>query len=502
MVLPIFMVVLDTSVANVALPHIAGSLSASADEATWVLTSYLVANAVVLPISGWITQRVGRRRFIIVSLITFIMSSLASGAAVSLDMLIMARVIQGASGGALVPVAQAVLLESFPPAKRGEAMAAFSFGVIVAPVVGPTLSGWLTDNYSWRWIFYINLPVCLLAILLTSLFIEDPVKRGDQASKSVDYIGFTLMAVGLGALQIALDRGERADWFASVWVWAALIGSGACLFAFVFWELSCKEPIVDLRVLSDRNFAVGTLVVTVYAIILFTTMVMMPLFLQNLMGYTALESGLAMSPRGVAALVSVTIVGRLVSRIDPRILVVSGFSILAFANFFLGEINLSVSIGNIILPNVVIGFGMGMTFVPLTTLTMGTMPNKMIWAATGLYNLMRMMGGSIGIAAVNTLLSRYAQIHQSQMITHLTPYEPAFRESFYRLTEFFTMHGDRVSAMQKAYLSIYDVLVSQSTLWAFIDNFRLTGFLCVVGILLTFLLRNGAFKGTIHSSAD
>ncbi len=498
MVLPTFMVALDTSVANVALPHIAGGLSASTDEATWVLTSYLVANAIVLPISGWITQVVGRSRFLIMSMIAFTISSIACGAAVTLDMAIIARVIQGASGGALLPVSQAVLLESFPRAKRGEAMAVYTFGVVVAPVVGPTLGGWITDNYSWRWVFYINVPVCLLAILLTRLLIEDPPYIRGLAPKSVDYIGFALMAVGLGAVQVVLDRGERADWFASGWVWAAIIASGVCLLGFLIWELNVKEPIVDLHVLSDRNFAVGIILAMVYGITLYGTLVMLPLFLQNLMGYTALDSGLAITPRGMGALVSTAFAGWLVRRIDGRIMIVSGFIILATASFLLGEVDLQISIGSIIWPNIILGFAVGMIFVPLTTIAMGMLPNEMIGTGTGLYNLMRGMGGSIGIAAVTTLISRHGQLHQSLMVSHLTPYDPAFRESFHRLTELFAVQGDPAAAMSKAYLSIYDTLVVQSSLWGFIDNFRLLGYFSLIGVPLALLFRNVALKRTIR----
>jgi DHA2 family multidrug resistance protein len=499
-IMPTFMVVLDTSVANVALPHIAGSLSAGADEATWVLTSYLVANAIVLPISGWIAQFLGRSRFLIISMAAFTISSLASGAAVTLDMEIVARVIQGASGGALIPISQAILLESFPQSKRGEAMAVFGFGVVLAPIVGPTLGGWITDNYSWRWIFYINLPVCLLAILLTKLLIEDPPYIQAETPKSIDYVGFILMAIGLGALQVVLDRGERADWFSAGWVWLAVIASGACLLGFVIWELNSREPIVDLHILSNRNFAVGILLATAYGITLYGALVMLPLFLQNLMGYTALGSGLAITPRGIGALVSMTLAGRLVRKIDGRIMIIAGFIVLALGSFLLGEIDLQISISSIIWPNIIMGLAIGMIFVPLTTIAMGTLPNEMIGTATGLYNLMRGMGGSIGIAVVTTLLARHAQLHQSLLVSHLTPYDPAFRESFHRLTELFSTQCDPVTAMRKAYMSVYNILVDQSTLMAFIDNFRLLGYFSLVGVPLTLLFRKVAPKRTMQSS--
>ncbi len=499
-ILPTFMVALDTSVANVALPHIAGSLSASADEATWVLTSYLVANSIVLPITGRISQLVGRSRLLMISMIGFTISSLACGAAVSLNMAIMARVIQGASGGALIPISQAILLESFPQSRRGEAMAVFGIGVVLAPVIGPVIGGWITDNYSWRWVFYINLPVCMLAILLTRLLIEDPPYILSETSGSVDYFGFSLMAVGLGALQVVLDRGERADWFSSEWVLPAAIVSAVCLLCFVIWELHCREPIVDLHILKDRNFTVGIILATTYGIILFGALVMLPLFLQNLMGYTALASGLAIAPRGMGALVSMTLAGRLVGKIDSRIMIVCGFIVLALGSFLLGEIDLEISISSIIWPNVIMGLAIGMIFVPLTTIAMGSLPNKMIGNATGVYNLMRGMGGSIGIAAVTTLLARHAQLHQSLMISYLTPYNPAFRESLHWLTGFFSIQCDPVTAMRRAYLAIYNILLDQSSLFAFIDNFRLLGYFSLVGVPLALCLKKVASKEITHSS--
>ena len=381
-------------------------------------------------------------------------------------------------------------------------MAAYAVGVIVAPVVGPTLGGWITDTYSWRWVFYINLPVCLIAILMTMLIIEDPPYLRRQSAKSIDYVGFILMAISLGALQLVLDRGERADWFSSTWVLGAIITSGVCLLGFIFWELSSKEPIVDLRVLSNRNFAVGSLLLLIYATILYGTLVMMPLLLQNLMGYTAMVSGLAMSPRGMGSMVSTVCAGRLVRRIDGRFMIITGFIVFAFASFLLGDVNLQISIGNIILPNVISGFAVGMIFVPMTTLAMGTLPNEKIGTATGLYNLMRGMGGSIGIAAVTTLLSRHAQLHQSLMVSHLTPYDPAFRESFHWLTGVFSSHCDLAGAMKKAYLSIYNTLLVQSSLWAFIDNFRLLGYLSLMGVPIALLFRNVTSERTGQPSAS
>ncbi len=297
-----------------------------------------------------------------------------------------------------------------------------------------------------------------------------------------------------------MTEGKGLIGFLPSWVWLAVIASAVCLLGFVIWELNSREPIVDLHILANRNFAVGIVLATVYGIILYGALVLLPLFLQNLMGYTALGSGLAMTPRGVGALVSVTLAGRFVRKIDGRIMIIAGFIILALGSFLLGEINLEISISSVIWPNVIMGFAVGMIFVPLTTIAMGALPNEMIGAATGLYNLMRGMGGSIGIAVVTTLLARHAQLHQSLMVSHLTPHDPAFRESLHRLTELFSTQCDPVTAMRKAYRSTYDILVGQSTLLAFIDNFRLLGFFSLVGVPLTLFFKSVALKRTTHSS--
>ncbi len=494
MILPTFMVALDTSVANVSLPYIAGSLSSGVDEATWVLTSYLVANAIILPISGWLSQTLGRKRFLIMSMVVFTFASFLSGAAMSLGMLIVARVIQGASGGALLPVSQAVLLESFPPEKRSEAMAVYAVGVIVAPVVGPTLGGWITDSYSWRWVFYINLPICILAIILARMLLEDPPYMRGQAPKSVDYTGFALMAVGLGALQVVLDRGERSDWFASHWVLLGAIVSALCLVSFVVWELSREEPIVELRVLADRNFAAGFLLATVYGFILYGTLVMLPLFLENLMGYTAFNTGLAITPRGMGAMISVTLAGRYLKKLDSRLVIICGLILLATALFILSGIDLEISIFDIIWPNVLMGFAIGMVFVAITTAAVSTLPNEMIGTATGLYNLMRNMGGSVGIALVTTFQSRNAQLHQAMMVSHLTPYTPTFQVALHKLTQFFRLTGDSVGAQTKAYLAIYKTLVTQSTANAFLDIWRMLGYLALASIPLALIFKTTRIK--------
>ncbi|PYS21871.1 MAG: EmrB/QacA family drug resistance transporter [Acidobacteria bacterium] len=482
-----FMEVLDTSVANVALPHIAGNLSATPEEATWVLTSYLVSNAIILPAANWLGRFFGRKRFLIVCIVIFTVSSALCGAAGSLGLLIVARIAQGAGGGALQPIAQAVLMESFPAEKRGSAMAVFGLGVVVAPIIGPTLGGWITDNYSWRWIFYINIPIGILAVLMARTFVEDPPYIRDQRPGRIDYIGFGLMAVALGAMQLVLDKGQEEEWFASSFITWFVITATIAAIVFVIWELRSSDPIVDLRVLTNRNFAVGTSLMIVLGIVLYGTIALLPLFLQTLMGYPALESGLAVSPRGFGAVASMLIVGRLINRIRGRYLVLFGFSVLSYAIYMFSKINLEISVSSIVWPNIISGFAMGFIFVPLTTMALGTLANEQMGNASGVFNLMRNTGGSVGIAIVTTFLARGAQIHQAALVSHLTPYDPAFQERMKQLASGFAMRGGSVVAQQQANAGVYGILVRQATVLSYIDVFRLLSFLCLLCIPAVFL---------------
>ena len=475
-----FMEVLDTSVANVALPHIAGNLSATPEEATWVLTSYLVSNAIILPAANWLGRFFGRKRFLIVCIILFTLSSAVCGAAASLGMLIVARIAQGAGGGALQPIAQAVLMESFPPDKRGSAMAVFGLGVVVAPIIGPTLGGWITDNYSWRWIFYINIPVGVLAVVMCNMFVQDPPYLRAQRPGRIDYLGFGLMALALGTMQLVLDKGQEEEWFASNFITGFAILSFIAVVAFVIWELRSREPIVDLRVLANRNFAVGTSLMIAMGIVLYGTIAMLPLFLQTLMGYPAVESGMAVSPRGFGAITSMLIVGRLINRIRGRYLVMFGFSVLAYSIYLFTRINLEISISSIVWPNIISGFAMGFIFVPLTTMALGTLSNEQMGNASGVFNLMRNTGGSVGIAAVTTMLARGAQVHQAMMVSHLTPYDPAVQQRVGAMVA-------RGASTQQAYAGIYGTLVRQATVLSYIDIFRVLSFLCLLCIPATLL---------------
>lgn len=484
-----FMEVLDTSIANIALPHIAGSLSATTDEATWVLTSYLVSNAIILPMTGWLGNYFGRKRVLISCIIMFTIASALCGLAWDLPTLIIARILQGVGGGAMVPIAQSIMLESFPRQKRGVAMAIFAQGVVVAPILGPTLGGWITDNYTWRWIFYINLPVGIGAVLMAKWVVEDPPYIKRNVAADIDFVGFGLMAVCLGTLQIILDKGQEADWFGTPWVcWFAAV-SLVTFIAFIAWEFSVDHPLVDLHVFKHRNFTVGLILMMSLAAILYGTTAQLPLFLQTLMGYPALQSGYAMSPRGVAAFITTFFVGRMVGKVPFRWMLVVGFTLLATSSFMLANINLQVSQIDVIWPSVVNGIAISFIFVPLTTITMSQLGQQQIGNASGLYNLTRNLGGSIGIAFVTTMLARGAQSHQALMISHLTPYDPAFREQLATAKRALALHADPATATTQAYGAIYGVLDQQAHLWAFVDNFYLFGLLALAGLPMLLLLQ-------------
>ena len=483
-----FMEVLDTSVANVALPHIAGSLAASTDESTWVLTSYLISNAIVLPITGWFGQRFGRKRFLLTCIMIFTLASVLCGMAFNLGFLIIARILQGAGGGALQPISQAVLLESFPPAKRGQAMAAFAMGVVVAPILGPTLGGWITDNYSWRWIFYINLPIGILAVLMCSMFVVDPpyIKR---VRDGIDYIGFGLLALWLSSLQIVLDKGQEEDWFSSRFIfWLAVI-SVCSFFGFIIRQLCAREPIVNLGILKNRNFAVGIVLMTMVGGVLYGITAALPLFLQTLINFPALQSGLALSPRGLGAFLTTILVGRLIGLVSNRLMIAVGFFLLSVSSFLLARVTLDIGMAYIIWPTFLNGVAISFIFVPLTTATMGHLKQEQISNASGIFNLMRNLGGSIGIAGLTTILTRRAQMHQAMMVSHLTPFDPAYQQGLQAAQSALTPHSGSWLAHLQAQGSISASLGQQATLWAFVDDFRLFALMCIFCVPLVFLFK-------------
>ena len=482
-----FMVVLDSSVANVALPHIAGNLSAATDESTWVLTSYLVSNAIMLPATGWISRRIGRKRLLMTSIAVFTAASVLCGMATSMPMLIAARILQGAGGGGMLPLSQAILLESFPPRQHGTAMAVYGMGIVVAPVLGPTLGGWITDSFSWRWIFLINLPVGFLAMAMAEKYIVDPPYLR-QARGAIDFTGFALMAVWVGCLQLALDKGQELDWFGSAWICWLAAGAVLGLAGFIWREFRHKEPIVQLRVLGDRNFGVGTLINTIYGSVLYGFTAMLPLFLQTLMGYPALRSGMAVSPRGFGSVLAMLVVGPLTRFVDGRLLLAAGFAMLGCSALMLSQINLEIAMGSVILPNLLNGFATGCIFVPLTTLTMGRLPKAEIGNAAGIYNLMRNLGGSVGIAAIMSFLVRGTQTHQNYLVASVTAGSPAAALRLQGLEARLLQAGASPhAAHEKAMGMLYGLVQHQASLAAYVDNFRLLGCLALLCVPLALL---------------
>ena len=477
-----FMEVLDTSVANVALPHIGGSLSATPEEATWVLTSYLVSNAIILPTTAWLTSVFGRKRFLLTCITIFTLSSALCGAATSLGMLIVARVVQGAGGGALQPIAQAILMESFPPARRGVAMATFSMGIIVAPILGPTLGGYITDQYSWRWVF------------------EDPPYLERSRLRRMDYLGFGFMSVGLGALQIMLDKGQEDDWFSSTRICVLAIVSVTALVAFVIRELLTDEPIVNFSVLQERNFAVGAVLVFMLGVVLYGTTAMLPLFLQTLLGYTALDSGLAVSPRGFGSFLSAFIAGRLIGIVESRLLLAVGFGALALSGWMYSHLTLEIAMGNVIAAGIINGAASGLIFVPLSTTALGLVPRERMGNAAGIYNLMRNIGAGVGISMMTTLLARRAQVHQVALVSHITPYDPAVQEWLRTARGALSAHGNPFTAPAQALGVLYAAVLRQATLLSFLDNFRLITLaaLCCMPLLLLLRRTRGRAVGGAH----
>ncbi|MEO8725768.1 MAG: DHA2 family efflux MFS transporter permease subunit [Acidobacteriaceae bacterium] len=485
-----FMEVLDTSIATVALPHIAGSLSATVDEATWVLTSYLVANAIILPASGWFSLKFGRKRFLITCIIIFTAASFLCGAASSLGMILLARAIQGAGGGALQPISQAILLESFPPSKRGLAMAVFALGVVVAPVLGPTLGGYLTDAYSWRWAFYINIPIGMLAIFMILRYVKDPDYIRNARPGKFDGIGLGLLAVWLGALQIILDKGQEVDWFGAVWIrWTAALLL-ITFIAFLMREFTHDKPLVDLRVFRHRNFAVGTFLIGLFGASIYGLVTLLPLFYQELLGYTAFNAGWAVSPRGIGAIIAMPVLGVLTSKMDNRWLIAFGFLLFGISSVWFSHINLGIGQFTLLIPIILSGVGSGCIFVPLSTTTMAGLKNEEIGNASGLYNLMRNVGGSVGISVVNTIIARHEQIRRNQMLHSLTPANPNYQNHLEALQQYLAKTGASADvAAERASALLNGVLNQQAALWAYIDDFRYLALLCFACVPFVFILK-------------
>jgi DHA2 family multidrug resistance protein len=488
-----FMEVLDTSIANVALPYMAGNLGASNDQSTWVLTSYLVSNAIVLPISGWMAGAIGRKRFFTLCLFMFTTSSLLCGIAPSLGLLLFFRVLQGAGGGGLQPMAQAILADTFPPQQRGLAFALYGITAVTAPTIGPTLGGWITFNYSWRWIFFINLPVGLLTLLLVYRFVEDPpyLARIKAAGVKLDYIGIALLALGVGALQVLLDKGQEDDWFGSRFITTLIVTAAVCLVALVIWEWRQKAPVIDVRLFKNFNFASANLMMFTLGIMLFSSLVLMPLFLQTLAGYTAQVAGLAISGGGVCLLIEMPIMGTLTTKLQARHLIAFGWLCLAAAMFYsTKQINLTMSFKTAAWLRVDQVFGMGFLFVPITLVAYIGIPPEKNNAVSGMVNFMRNIGSSVGTSMVTTLLARRAQFHQSVLADHATNYDPAFRDQLRGLTQQLAHAGATApDAQVQAYGRIYRSMLVQSQTLAYIDTYMVLAIAASIMFALAFIVK-------------
>jgi DHA2 family multidrug resistance protein len=496
-----FMEVLDTSVANVALPHIAGNLSASVDESTWVLTAYLVANAIVLPLSGWFSTLFGRKQFYMACVAIFTVSSLLCGIAPTLPLLIVFRILQGLGGGALQPISQAILVESFPAEQQGVATAFYGMGVVVAPVIGPTLGGWMTDNYSWRWIFLINIPFGLLSILLTTWLVNDPpnfIRKTFKTGLKLDYIGLGLLATGLAALEILLDEGQREDWFGSHMIVAAAIVAFVGLVGVVIWELRQAEPIVDFRILKNRNFAVAAVAIYAVGFTLYGSTALLPIFLQTILGYTALLSGLVLSPGGVAMMIGFAMVGRLLGFMQARSLIVFGLIVSAIGTYQMSGFNLEIDFRTAMWARTLQAFGLAFLFVPINVAAFSAVPRERLGYATGLMNLFRNVGGSAGIAMITTLMSRRQQFHQSSLVSHLTSMDPGYTATLQGTAAHLVTQGaSAADAAVQAQGMFYAIVQRQAAMMAVTDTFRVLSIVFLAMIPIVLLLRNTTRTGPV-----
>lgn len=495
-----FMEVLDTTVVNVSLPHIAGNLSATIDESTWVLTSYLVANAIILPLTGWLATFFGRKRLLMFSVAGFTVSSLLCGLAPNLYSLVAFRLVQGATGGAMQPLSQAILLEAFPPHERGKAMGVWGLGIVVAPILGPVLGGWLTDTYSWRWVFYINLPVGIASLIMTRIYIFDPAYLRRETTR-VDYWGIGLLALWVGTLQLALDLGQEHDWFSSWFILALVVTSGLGVVAFLAREWLAKEPVIDLRVFKERSYATGVFLMTTLGFVLYGSLVLLPIMLQTLLGYPSLQAGYAMAPRGMGSIIGMPLVGLIVGRFDARKLVAGGLITGAITLFWLGELNLNTGYWDVFWPQFVQGIGLSLIFVPLTTISMDSIPRERMGNATSLFNLMRNLGGSIGIAVTGTLLARKSQTYTNVLGGHVDAYSLQAQQTLEGLKQSFMAAGsDPVTASQRAYAAMFGMVQRQAMMVSFVDVFRLLGtmFLLLLPLILLMKRPKGAPPAGAH----
>jgi DHA2 family multidrug resistance protein len=488
--------VLDSSIVNVSLPHMQGSFSASVDEIAWVLTSYLVANGVMIPLTGWISARFGRKRYFLTSVVVFVGASALCGAAASLGQMVVFRLIQGAAGAAMIPSSQAILMETFPPEEQQLAMAIWGVGLMVAPILGPTLGGWITDNWNWRWNFYINVPVGALAIVMVTAFVHDPAYLSSRRARGrVDHIGIVLLAVWLGLLQIVLDRGQRSDWFDSAWVvWATAL-SALAMVLLVIHELSVREPVLELHFLKIRQFAAAVFAVVILSFILFGTGLLNPIFLQELMQYTAWKAGMVMAPRALGAMAAMMFAGQVArAGFDNKRLIGISFTLMAIGLWLMSQWNLQVGMPQVIWPGVVLGVGLGLCFPILSAAALSCVPREQIGYAASLYNMMRNTGAAVGIAYLTNMLVRNQQVHQSYLVQHFSAFDA------WRMGQMaphapgapaFNFLSELVSGQKQGLGMIYGSIQQQSAMLAFSDIYRMLAIMSII-MIPSFILFRGA----------
>jgi DHA2 family multidrug resistance protein len=492
-----FMEVLDTTIANVALRYIAGGLAVGIDESTYIVTSYLVANAIVLSISGWLSTVIGRKRFYMLCVATFTVASLLCGMAWSLHSLVLFRILQGLGGGGMATSEQAILADSFPPHKRGQAFAIYGIAVVVAPVIGPTLGGWISDTYSWHWVFLINVPMGLLSLSLVGSLVSEPSGAEEERNEllknglRVDYVGFILIAIGLGSLEFVLDEGQRNDWFGSNLILSFALASAFCLVAFVVWELMRDDPIVDIRLLGHRHFGACFLMMLGTGAIVIATTQILPQFVQTELGYTAMLAGLVLSPGGVVTMIMMPITGKLIGLVQPKYLLLAGASIAALSMWHLTGLTGDVSYGYAALSRVYLAFGLPLLFLPVTTASYQGIPPEKTNQASALINVARNLGGSMGVAMVQTVWQQRQQFHQSRLIEHVAPTDIGYQQTIDAMTRFFQAQGSNASdAASQAIAWVGQTLQHQIDLLAYIDAFWSLAMVGVIMIPLALVIKS------------
>lgn len=488
-----FMEVLDTTIVNVSLPHIAGNLGVEVEDSTWVLTSYLVSNAIILPLSAWFSSVLGRRNYYLICIALFTTSSFCCGLAPNLGLLVLFRLIQGIGGGGLQPSTQAIMVDTFPARLRGMSMAIYGMTVVVAPIIGPTLGGWITDNFSWRWVFFINVPIGILAVVLCSHFITDPpylIRRRGKDRFRVDFIGLGLISLGIGCLQTVLDLGERKDWFSSNLITDCAIIAGVALVVGLIWELIHDDPIVDLRLLRDRNFGVAVAIMLVFGCALYASTALLPLFMQTLLGYTSMQSGLAISPGGLVVMAMMPFIGWAVNRVDVRLMIGFGMLVIAYSLYDMGFFNPLIDFWTVVNARIIQSFGLSFIFVPINTVAYAYIAKEHRGSASSLINLARNLGGSVGISLTTSLITRRSQVHQVFLSEHLSPYIHNASVAYHELAARMTMHfGSSVTGALAAKQALYLTVLQQARALAFEDAFRFVAPLILVAAPLVLLMR-------------